>query len=133
MRERLANIFCLYGLIFIFIAGCTLTPTTVNPVSGIPNGVYSIADNKLKIQGSHFTMLTTFDQEVSQGNYIITGNRIQFTETDYSPECGAKYSPYSYQWSFDGKLLIFSNPGDQCIGRVTFMTNTPWKLTNTTP
>jgi hypothetical protein len=128
----------LYGLvfislIFIIVTSCTLAPTSINPASGIPDGTYTIDNNKLKLQSDHFTILTTFDQELSQGSFVITGNRIQFTETDFALECGAQYSPYSYQWAFDGKLLNFSNPDDQCLGRVTFMTNTPWVLSNSTP
>ena len=119
--------------IAIVLSGCAPKPASTMSPSGIQDGTYVIDNNKLKFQGNHYTVLTTYDQEVSQGSFLVTGNRIQFTEQDFAPECGAQDSPYSYQWSFDGKALTFSNPDDKCLGRITFMTNTPWVLISPTP
>jgi len=98
---------------------------TVLP-SGFPDGIYAIDTYKLKFQGRHFTLLTEFDQEVAQGSFVVNDNRIKFTEADFAPECGPEYSPYSYQWSFDGKALNFSNPDDKCGGRPNMLMESSW-------
>ena len=121
-------------IILLAAAGCSpaAAPAPTGNVTalapGIPDGTYAIDTNKLKFEGSHFTLLTEFDQEIAQGSFVVNGNRVKFSETDFAPECGAEYSPYSYQWSFDGKALTFSNPDDKCGSRPDFMMAHPWVL-----
>ncbi len=101
-------------------------PTATVPPAGIPDGTYAIDTYKLKFQGSHFTLLTEFDQEWAQGHFAINGSQITFTDEDFAPECGPETSPYTYGWAFDGKALTFSNPSDKCEGRSSFMMEKPW-------
>ncbi len=107
------------------LSGCR--PASAGASTGFPMGVYAIDSYRLEFQGSHFALLTAFGQEVAQGSFTLSGNRIQFTETDAAPECSLQYSPYSYQWSFDGKLLAFSQPDDRCASRPDFLMGSPWK------
>ncbi len=131
----------LFGVVVVLFAasGCTPmttpaiptstpapAPTATAPAAGILDGVYAIDTYKLKFQGSHFTLLTEFDQEWAQGHFAINGNQITFTDEDFAPECGPETSPYTYGWAFDGKALTFSNPGDKCEGRSSFMLEKPW-------
>ncbi len=110
--------------------GCSTpaAPTATVPPPSFPDGVYTIAENKLKFQNGHFALLTQFDQEIAQGTVVINGHRLTFSETDSAPECGPEFSPYSYEWAFDGKALTFSHPDDKCEGRTSFLMEYPWIL-----
>jgi hypothetical protein len=119
-------------VLLCMLAGCNLTtaPTPSKSIIGIQDGIYAIDTYKLKFEKGQFTLLTQYDQEWTRGSFSVNNNRITFTETDFAPECGPENSPYSYQWSFDGKALNFSNPDDKCLGRIQFMTEQPWMLSD---
>ncbi len=100
--------------------------TSTTSVPALPDGVYSVEHYKLKLIARHYTLLTEFGEEWAQGVFAVQGNRILFTEQDFAPECGPEDSPFSYQWSFDGRALSFSRPDDKCSGRQQLMSERPW-------
>ena len=131
--SRLIAILMLLVAILVILTGCSSLPASpvslpkpTATISIFPNGTYHTDHHKLKIDSAHFTISTQFDQELVQGTYSITGNRVTFTETKFVVECKPEYSPYSYQWSFDGKDLVFSDPQDKCLNRVFLFTDHPW-------
>ena len=133
--SRLMTVLAFLTAILVTLTGCSLSPaSTVSlpeptaTISIFPWGIYHTDHNKLKIEPDHFTISTQFDQELVQGNYSVDGNRVTFTETKFVVECKPEDSPYSYQWSFDGKDLVFSEPQDKCLNRVYFLTDHPWVI-----
>ncbi len=127
------------ALVAVIVVGCgsataptplasspTRSPTAAVLPSVIPDGIYAGENYKLKLQAGRYTLLTEFDQEWTSGSFTVNGNRITFTEEDTNPECRPEDSPYSYAWSFDGKVLTFASPEDKCLGRAMFMVENQW-------
>ncbi len=90
---------------------------TINTFGGLPK-------RKYKCQGIGAYPLRTI--KWTSGSFTVNGNRITFTEEDTNPECRPEDSPYSYTWSFDGKVLTFASPEDKCLGRAMFMVENQW-------
>ncbi len=140
MRSWLRHL-AVIGVAWAVLSGCvpgtspaapvpTSSPqATVTPLpANFPDGVYAIDTYKLKFQAGRYTLLTEFDQEWAGGRFVVERHRILITENSFAPECGAADSPFSYEWSFDGKALRFSNPDDKCTSRHDLMTQNPWVL-----
>ena len=133
--SRLMTVLAFLTAILVTLTGCSLSPASpvslpepTATISAFLNGTYNTDHNKLKVESDHSIMSTQFDQELVQGSYRIDGNRVTFTETKFVVECKPEDSPYSYQWSFDGKDLVFSEPQDKCLNRVYFLTDHPWVI-----
>ena len=126
VRVSLIALMCLVVVLFVAV-GCRSATATPLP-SGIRDGDYAIAHYKLRFQGDRFTMLTEYDQEVAVGSFVVSGDRVTFTEVKSPVECKSQDPVYSYQWSFNGKALTFSNANDKCLSRIMLMTENPWVL-----
>ena len=111
-------------LVFMIVVVSACTPTAP---ARIPDGEYTISEDHgygtgtltMVLDNGHFNVSTPDVGELANGGFIITNNKITFTEEVTSPKeksmCGSKVT-YSYLWTFDAQKgeLHFTQDKDDC-------------------
>lgn len=114
----------------LMVTLATALTLTCLPASAanFPVGTYAAQDFTLSFDGKGHFRASEKGAIDAEGDYVVTGDRVQFTDTSGAGACTKPgQQSGTYRWKADAKTLTFFKLNDPCKERAGALAPQPWQ------